>query len=317
MGVMLILAPFLFALSHLLMAVLLHHRSAQAVWENLRPLYVLSGIAVTASAWGAWLIIGRTLLPIRQLAEQARSSQPEKGSAPLVAPSSDPEMVELVETLNDLLRRVAKGSEAKSRFYAALSHELRTPLQALTGHLELASSRPRSSEEYQALFSEVQEQARRLGCLVEGVLLLHRLELGAEAPLENVSVESVVDRWYEEEPRVRWKEREAVTVRCVSAHLEILLSNLISNALRHGVADIEIEVGLSAADGGVLRIVNSIGDPAFDVASLSEPFTQRASRIGNGLGIPIVQTICQTNGWRLSFQREGLEVTARIEFEPV
>jgi len=313
MGVMLILAPFLFALSHLLIAVLLHHHSKQPAWENLRPLYALSGIAVTASAWGAWMIIGRTLSPIRQLAEQARSSRPEKGSAPLVPPSSDVEMVELVETLNDLLRRVTKASERKSRFYAVLSHELRTPLQALTGHLELAVSRPRSTEEYQALFSEVQDQARRLSSLVEGVLLLHRLDLGVEAPFETVSVDMAIDRWREEEPRIDWKERQTLTVRCVSAHLEILLSNLISNALRHGAPGGKVEIVLCE---GKLRIANALEDPALDVASLNEPFIPRVSRAGNGLGIPIVQTICQTNGWNLTYQKVGGQVSAQVEFNP-
>jgi signal transduction histidine kinase len=88
------------------------------------------------------------------------------------SPSADQEMVELVSTLNGFLHRLSESVAVQGRFYAAASHELRTPLQALSGHLGLGLSSPRSSEEYRAILQEAHRQARRLKILVQDLLLL-------------------------------------------------------------------------------------------------------------------------------------------------
>src|SRR5262249_35450471 len=110
----------------------------------------------------------------------------------LATPSDDAEIVELVGTLNGLLERLAESAAAKGRFYAAASHELRTPLQALSGHLELAVSKPRTEREYQQIVGEALQQTRRLIALSQDLLTLHRLETATYTPpSESIDVSDV------------------------------------------------------------------------------------------------------------------------------
>lgn len=299
LGALLILGPFLFALSHLLIAVGRHDLHFAHRDTSVRPLYVLSVLAVAVSALGVWLIVGRTLSPIRDLAAQAQATSPEEARARLVAPSSDPEIAELVDTLNALLERVAEAGEAKSRFYAAVSHELRTPLQALSGHLELAAGRPRTQEEYAATVAEALEQTRKLGALVEGVLLLHRLDAEVGTQIQTVRVDDALELCREE--GMVWIRRQPFEARCLAAHLDILLSNLLSNALRHGVPGGSIS--LTTSNEGLLVVANEVAAPM-------------TTGEGNGLGLPLMQAICRANGWTLNIQREGVRFAARVDFHP-
>src|SRR5207302_7423918 len=125
-------------------------------------LLLLSLFAVLGVAGGAWLLVGQTLSPIHRLAVQASAASVEKMQVRLKAPSRDAEVVDLVDTLNGLLSRLAETAAVKGRFYAAASHELRTPLQALSGHLEVALSRGRTAEEYETFLQEASKQAGRL-----------------------------------------------------------------------------------------------------------------------------------------------------------
>src|SRR5262249_28045507 len=134
------------------------------------------------TATGVWLLVGRTLQPIRGLARQADAASAASLEVQLKPPSEDAELVELVATFNRLLERLTRPRAARGRFYAAASHELRTPLQALSGHLELALTRPRTSDEYQSVVEEAFGQTRRLMRLVRELLLLNQLHQQASTP---------------------------------------------------------------------------------------------------------------------------------------
>ncbi|HEY3268381.1 MAG TPA: HAMP domain-containing sensor histidine kinase [Armatimonadota bacterium] len=293
-------------------------------------LAALSLVVLLGTAGGAWAVVGRTLSPIERLSEQAARTSADAPAVRLSAPSRDAEVVTLVGTLNGFLDRLYEATAARQRFYAAASHELRTPLQALQGHLELALTRKRSAEEYEAAIAEAHEQAGALSRLVQDLLALNRLQSRAgETAAEPVDVAAAV-AWsvntYADLARQRGLSveitgPESLCVMAPETHVGMIVRNLIENAVKY--ARNGGKVGISLEDGTIPRLTveNETGStPPLDARRLFEPFyrpdSARASETGgNGLGLAICKAAADANGWDLSVVHDGAVVTVTASFQ--
>lgn len=290
-------------------------------------LLTLSLCAIGGAACGAWVLVGRTLLPIARLSQQATQASTETLHPSLSSPSEDAEMLELVATLNGLLSRLGDAAVVRGRFYAAASHELRTPLQALSGHLEVALSRERTPDEYRAALQEALAQARRLVSLVRDLLQLNQLDTAtASPPAEPVLLADLCDRALQQlAPLAARRNLHLETaleqegeVLAPPTHADMLVRNLIDNAVKYASPGGQVRVGLQERPEGMeLSIFNTAPAlPRLDGEALFEPFfRQEAPRdehsAGNGLGLAICKAIATADRWPLSLQHDtnGVRVT--------
>lgn len=303
--------------------------TAEALARQAWMLALIALASTVAAGLGGWILVGRTLSPIGSLASQARSASAQNLSLTLAPPSRDAEIVELVATLNSLLERLSATFSARARFYAAASHELRTPLTALCGHLELALQRPRSCGEYRDVVEEAHGQAQRLASLVRGVLLLNQVEASAGGAGEQISIAHACSRVIEECEPLRATRGVGLSVdldpgcrvEANEAHVEILVRNLLENALRYtddrGRTRMQLR---SSAQCCELEIYNECTPPcAQEITRLFEPFYRPdASRSlhtgGLGLGLAICKAIADAHGWRLALESQPHGLLARVEF---
>jgi signal transduction histidine kinase len=294
-------------------------------------MFGLSVIVIGAVGGGAWFMVGKVLSPIRALARQTSQASADHLSVRLESPSKDIEMRDLVDTLNGLLERVYETAEIKGRFYAAASHELRTPLQALSGHLELANSRKRTAEEYEAVVKESYIQTRRLIALVQGLLFLHQIDTRTNSPQEPVnlseSCESALEMMYSlmKTRNLQLKDSFAqnITIEAVPSHAEVLARNLIENAVKYATEGGEIEITLKVENGQILLEVANDFPENVKIATenVFEPFyrddTSRNSKTGgNGLGLAICRAVSNANGWTVSLVQERGKIRAMVNFGP-
>lgn len=275
----------------------------------------LGVFAIIVASVGAWVLVGRTLTPISALARQARVSSTDNLYLNLAPPSQDYEMVELVATLNGLLRRITEATAAKGRFYSAASHELRTPLQALSGHLELALSRDRTTDEYKAVVKEAYTQAKRLISLSRSLLLLYQLDSSTEMPTqEPVDIVAVCRRSLSNlQPIIKERQLDVSVQTPAEAeilappnHIEMLVRNLLENAVKYATSSGQVELRISLNPGIVrLEIINSCSEaPKCTPEDLIEPFSRsdksRNSQTGGtGLGLAICKAIVDADGWQM------------------
>lgn len=300
-------------------------RTEETVQLQTLTLSALSLLILLFATLGAWLLVGHTLSPIPRLSQQARAASADNLRVRLSPSSHDAEIVELVTTLNGLLARLEESAATRGRFYAAASHELRTPLQALSGHLELALGRPRTSEEYKTVVQKAFAQTQRLISLVRDLLLIHQLEMAPPLAKEPVDVADVCERClgsFEEiiaskglrvDKDLDWD----IVVDAPIMHLEMLVRNLIENAVRYAESGGTVRVH---SEGKCLTIFNACQLP-FDWKAdrLFEPF-YRSERMpsvktgGNGLGLAICKAIAEANAWTLSFVPEEGGVQCRVRF---
>jgi signal transduction histidine kinase len=293
-------------------------------------LIALSLLLFLSATFGAWLLVGRTLSPLYGLCVQADAASAENLRVRLDAPSQDAEMVHLVRTLNALLARLAGAISARERFYAAASHELRTPLQTLTGYLEYALMRRRNAEEYRAVVAEAYSQSVRLSSLVQALLLLNRLDATPPREKETVCLGESCRRWLRQfQPlaaarrlRVEACLPEDVTLLAIPSHADILLHNLLENALKYATEGSEVHLGVVVlAEETRLTLFNRCPAlPEWEEARLFEPFyrpdaSRNSDTGGNGLGLAICKAIAVANGWNLTVRQEGEGVRAEVAFK--
>ena len=308
-------------------------RDWAAVAEDLREashtLWLLSALIVGATTLAAWFLVGVTLAPLDALAAQAENASIESLAVRLRAPSSDAEMLHLTRTLNNLLGRLEREAQARGRFYAAASHELRTPIQVLSGEIEVALSRPRSVEFYREALGELQGETGRLKSLVQDLLQLNALEMRqVQAACEPLDLKQWIERALIQQCaaiEARGLQLEArldeIEIEAPAAHIEILLRNLLENAVKYATPGTRLEVGICAhKDGAELRIWNAcdvLGGA--DLSSWFEPFyrpdeSRDSQTGGNGLGLSIVAALARANGWKVELCAQKGGVVASVWF---
>lgn len=290
-------------------------------------LIVLGMFMTAAAAAGAWIVVGNTLSPIGSLSRQAHAASVESLIIHLHAPSEDAEVIELVDTLNGLLLRIAETAASRGRFYAAASHELRTPLQALSGHLEVGLSRQRSAEEYRQSLAEAQEQTNRLTSLVQELLLLNQLELMTSSPPQEAvnladiceRVLAYLQRSIEERDLKVSVDLPDFTFMAPLVHTEMILRNLIENAVKYASPGGEVRITVTPENAApVVEIFNqSLPIAGWTPDRYFEPFfrpdsSRNSSTGGNGLGLAICKAIAHANGWEITLTQEAGGVRAKV-----
>jgi two-component system heavy metal sensor histidine kinase CusS len=236
--------------------------------------------------------------------------------------------VELVGTFNNLLSRLRETAEAKGRFYAAASHELRTPLQALSGHLEVALSRPRSADEYHGTLEEALRQTKRLISLVRDLLFLNQMETAANALLcEQVSITEICERELRQlQPLIAQRGLQVTTaleadgeILVPPTHAAMLIRNTLENAVKYATPAGQVRVAIQEVPEGVrVEVFNTFPlSPDWNAELLFEAFyrpdvSRNAKTGGNGLGLAICKAITLTNGWTISLAHTGEGVQASL-----
>ena len=303
-------------------------QNADAI-ERLTLLLALTLPALlTAAAAGGWVLVGRTLRPIRRIVTEAENLNVDALPERLlpVPMETDSEIGELVQTLNGMTTRLHHAFEAQRRFASAqqrfaadASHELRTPLTILRGEMELALTRPRSLEVYQTTLASGVQEIDRMSRIVEGLSFLarhdaDRLRSGPDptlvdiAPLARTILETYGRQAEEKQIRLH-APAEAATVRVPGSETQLqqLFSNLVDNALKYtppgGSVTVSIAPGPSEEQCCVCVEDTGIGIAPEDLPHIFQRFWQAdPSRRtgGSGLGLAICAQIVHLHSGTLS-----------------
>jgi two-component system OmpR family sensor kinase len=265
----------------------------------------------------AWAVVRVGLLPLDRMGHTAGAIA--GGDLSHRVESADPrtEVGRLGIALNAMLDRLERAfsqqqasEERLRRFLADASHELRTPLASIRGYAELfRMGAARDSEEMEKAMRRIEDEAARMGVLVEDLLTLARLDEIAEVPhtevdLGGLAEDAVSDARAMAPERTIALAADGDTVVLGDAHqLRQVLGNLLRNALVHTPAGTGIDVTLARDDGHVRLQVRDRGRglPTDDTGALFERFWRaeggrERGRAGAGLGLAIVAAIVDAHG---------------------
>ncbi|EIL93048.1 MULTISPECIES: ATP-binding protein [Rhodanobacter] len=257
------------------------------------------------------------LKPLRQLA-RSLSAGTDPAAASLTDARVPVELAPFTEAIDQLVDRLRRSLEHERRFTADAAHELRHPLAALRLELDLAGRGDDVPVRAQHL-QRAQAALDRMQRLVAQLLMLARVEKLAElddaGPLRLVSVAEAALRDASERAAARSIELSLDHdgndfVLGSRSLLDILVQNLLDNALRHVPDHGQVNVRVGGRDEQVTLEVNDSGSGFADaaVARLGERFHRPEGSIGegSGLGLSIAQAIARLHHGELAFGRSAL-----------
>jgi len=283
---------------------------SQFTWRaaGLIPLMVLSGSLV------GWMLSGRGLQPVLQVAKTAQRISGSNLSLRIPPRGAGDELDFLIETFNQMIERLEASFIQVRQFSTDVSHELRTPITILRGQLEVALMTADTKEQYRDAIVDSLGDIERLTHIVRALLLLSQAETGQvilartrfnlgelvrdlgeqfQLPAESASIELTVRA-----PA----ECEADLDRI---QIERMLSNLLSNALKFTPAHGKIDLDLTCAPQQVILSVTDTGrgidpehlphifDRFYRVAGAESGATPEK---GLGLGLSFVAWIIKAHG---------------------
>jgi two-component system OmpR family sensor kinase len=236
---------------------------------------------------------------------------------PVVDPKT--EVGRLVTSLNTMLSRIEKSfavqtqSENKlRRFVADASHELRTPITAIRGFSELHRQGAVTGEkETSELIGRIENESKRMGSLVEDLLLLARLDQAREMDSKPVDINTVVEDAVisaraagPNHPVELHSSNEEIFTLGDEVRIHQVVANLLANARAHTPAGTPISVSVRSTDAGVEISVADKGPGLSeeDQRKIFERFYRAdASRVrtgadGSGLGLSIVDAVMRAHG---------------------
>jgi signal transduction histidine kinase len=297
--------------------------AAEAASKLFLPLFVLIVLI------GALLTVAlrRGLKPLDEAADgvAARSAV---SLEPIAQAGLPQEIHPLIRSINGLMHRLAEAFSAQRRFVADAAHELRSPVTALRLQLQLLE-RAKDEPAREHAVAQLKAGIERSQRLIEQLLSLSRVEPDgpAQAPQRLDLGELVRDVVGRHSAAAEHKgvdlgadARDAIAVTGDRQQLEVLLDNLIGNAIRYTPAGGTVDVRAARIDGRpALQVVdNGPGiseverERVFDRFYRGEGVQSDEQLSGSGLGLAIVQAIAQRHGAAVGLHTaasgQGLEV---------
>ncbi len=299
----------------------------QRLRELLLTLSLTGLILLPLSAAAGHLLARHALRPVQSLVASIACIDSRDLSRRLRVSGPVREISELAAEFNSLLERVESSVSNMQRFTANASHELRTPIASLRTGLEVILRRDRGPEEYRTLLVESLREIDRMQRVIEGLMALAREKASAaEPPREPVDLGEVArlsDRTMrplaeEKDLRLTIRVAETAVVRGNADQLQLLLINLIDNAIRHSPGGSEICVDVGRRDGYGRMGVRDQGPgvPPEDRPHIFDRHYQGSQRPGErrlgGIGLDVVSWVAEVH--RGSVRLVG-EAGAGAEFE--
>ena len=293
-------------------------------------LAIVAGVAYAASR--------RVLLPVRRLAQAAQRMSDGDLSVRIPAQGRD-ELAKLVTSFNGMASALEdqvgelQRMEARARQFAGdVSHELRTPLTAMTAVTDILHEHPGLTGDAEAAGRLIRQEVLHLNRLVEDLIEVSRFDAGTARLVTDVTdVATAVGQclsarnWAGD---VVTDVPAGLTVRLDRRRFDVIVANLVGNALRHGNPPVTVTVGVQPGGNGASQLAVAVRDhgrglPAEVIPHVFERFykadTARSRSEGSGLGLAIAWENALLHGGRIDVGNHaggGAVFTLRLPLDP-
>lgn len=309
---------------------------ATATAALLRTLLLAGGGVLLLGGAATWWAVRGTMRPVDEMVETAEAIASGDLTRRVPDVDSSSELGRLGNSLNEMLAHIeeAVATERESRqrlrqFVADASHELRTPVTAVSGYAELYRKGALDTPEAAAkAWSRIESESRRMGNLVEDLLVLARLGQNQPLHFEDVDIVQVVrdaaadHSAIDPDRPVSVVGPDTIVIRGDGERLHQIASSLLSNVRVHTPPGTEVEIEVSDRDDHVVIDVTDDG-PGIPTAAIARIFNRffradpsRSRRSGgSGLGLAIVNAIVVAHNGKVSASNvagRGARITVEL-----
>jgi signal transduction histidine kinase len=261
------------------------------------------------------LLAHRVTRPLRMLAEEVTQAEPDALPTEGNAHYPPDEVGRLAETLREAFGRIQAFIKREQQFTQDASHELRTPLAVIESSGTLLS-RTSDPAQVEALIDRIRTAALSMHLSVDVLLALAR-ERTTPDRQESFSVLPIIERTVVNHADLLEGKPVDVDVAVGAewrvdgdpAALQVLIANLVSNAFRYTETG---TIRIERAGDDLLITDSGMGiDP--DLApEITRPEVKGHASSGLGLGLSIVERLCEHCGWEFELSSSPNGTTARL-----
>ena len=279
--------------------------------ENLLEITVVAGffLSVAASLILGIMMSRRIIAPVRKLTDQVNNREKLLLDAPpLSSGYANDEVGRLATSFDRTISMLQQSLQRETLFTSDVSHELRTPLMVIKSSCDLLIEKDQLDDYSRQRINTISKAAREIQELVDAFLTLAR---GNATEQARATIASIIQGDLE-----GWQQQSEAKGICFSlqdqttgqedrnklfpvAMLRTVLNNLVRNAIHHTA---EGEITLVVHPTGFEICDTGPGISTSDKQSIFKPFYrgESGSRNGLGLGLSLVQRICQREQWSIT-----------------
>lgn len=214
----------------------------------------------------------------------------------------------LIVNLESLIQKSLDTFNTQKEFIENASHEMQTPIAVFQSQLDLLLQDPDLTAKQMEIISNLYKNTTRVSKLNKNLLLLAKIENNQFNEQEEVDVKDIISDFctqFSELAIVQdiklHSEVSSVRVLANRALLEVAISNLLSNAIRYNKKE-NGEIYLKLADGDFVVANTSDRGMLSDDMIFKRFSKNNPSQNGYGLGLAIVQQICEFNDWSITYE---------------
>lgn len=281
----------------------------ERVMQNI-VLLVAGLICLLGLIWG--LIFYRIVMdPVKRLAQEVTASSAANHYRPIAKIPLHDDITILAECCDSALQRLHQALEREQMYTGDVSHEIRNPLNVIEGSLELLSDSELTDRQRRQL-ERARIAARDIHLLVDDFLAFARDSRGygaSEADTIPSLLQRIEDSWAAEAKKRGITFRVIPTHECTGMFPMSLLGSVINNLVRNAIHYTQQgEVVVRETPEGLTVTDSAGGIDSDEVVKMFQPFYRgrQASNgrdaMGYGLGLSIVQRVCQRCKWTLTHE---------------
>ena len=285
---------------------------SQQETEDLIQLIVLLTLSIVLLLLIALFIINRFVLnklwlPFNNTLNELKQFNLSNKTAIKLNNSSINEFKELNNAVATMSNRVIKDYNALKSFTENASHEIQTPLAIVKSKLELLMQAENFTEAQMLYIQNIQEEISRLSKLNQSLLLLTKIDNHQFAETAKVDIAKIVNKHLNNFEELLTAKQITLTKNIdEDSHIvineimaEVLVSNLITNAIKHNIEKGSIDITLNKEQ---LIISNTGMELATAPGELFERFKKdKVNSESLGLGLSIVKKICEQYNFTVNY----------------
>jgi signal transduction histidine kinase len=247
--------------------------------------------------------------PFYTILEQLKKYHIEQENKLVLPNVSTAEFREMNAAITQLVNQNREAFLSQREFTENAAHELQTPLAICRNKLELLAQTNELTQEQADLVADLLQATDRLARLNKNLLLLAKIENNQFIEVGNVSVDGLLKRYLkifetgiEEKQLVVTQNLTTINISTNPVLLDVLVSNLITNAIRHTARGGKIDIEMRSAE----LIIKNSGQPFAHPEKIFNRFHRESRQeAGSGLGLSIVKKIAEVSSFKLAYCYEA------------
>ena len=246
--------------------------------------------------------------PFYEILNSLKNYRLNTNNSPINVTTNTKEFIQLQDASNALIHHTKKAFIAQKEFTENASHELQTPIAIITNKLELLLESDHLNHDDAKTISEVIQMTDRLKKLNKTLLLLTKIENKQFIQQEGISINTIAKAHCQQfaeytafkHIEIKIEEAANVQVQMNDSLADILISNLIKNAIFHNIEHGKIIILITHQ---MFTIINTGAKTALDSKTIFNRFTKNESKTqSTGLGLAVCKAICDLYQFKLNYQ---------------